>query len=88
MKKIILSALALFGMGATANAQFSVYDKDGKVLFTMEETPAYVDFSCQKPVTGIENGHVWVDLGLTSGTLWATCNVGADTPDAYGDYFA
>lgn len=29
-----------------------------------------------------------VDLGLPSGTLWATCNVGADTPEGYGDYFA
>ena len=32
--------------------------------------------------------HEWVDLGLPSGTLWATCNVGADTPEDYGDYFA
>ena len=30
----------------------------------------------------------WVDLGLPSGTLWATCNVGADSPEEYGDYFA
>lgn len=34
------------------------------------------------------NGHEYVDLGLPSGTLWATCNVGADTPESYGDYFA
>lgn len=33
-------------------------------------------------------GHVYVDLGLPSGTLWATCNVGANTPEEYGDYFA
>ena len=37
---------------------------------------------------GSYNGHDYVDLGLPSGTLWATCNVGADTPEAYGDYFA
>ncbi len=30
----------------------------------------------------------WVDLGLPSGTLWATRNVGADSPEDYGDYFA
>lgn len=30
----------------------------------------------------------YVDLGLPSGTLWATCNVGADNPWDYGDYFA
>lgn len=34
------------------------------------------------------NGHEFVDLGLPSGILWATCNVGADTPEGYGDYFA
>ena len=34
------------------------------------------------------DGHEYVDLGLPSGTLWATCNVGADTPEGYGDYFA
>lgn len=34
------------------------------------------------------NGHECVDLGLPSGTLWATCNVGATTPEGYGDYFA
>ena len=33
-------------------------------------------------------GHDFVDLGLPSGTLWATCNVGANSPEEYGDYFA
>ena len=37
---------------------------------------------------GSLNDHDYVDLGLPSGTLWATCNVGADTPEGYGDYFA
>ena len=32
--------------------------------------------------------HEWVDLGLPSGTLWATCNVGANTPEDYGYHFA
>lgn len=34
------------------------------------------------------NGHEYVDLGLPSGTLWATCNVGASKPEDYGDYYA
>ncbi len=41
-----------------------------------------------KPITGTVDGHEWVDLGLPSGTLWATTNVGAKAPEAYGDYFA
>ena len=35
-----------------------------------------------------QDDHEYVDLGLPSGTLWATCNVGANTPEQYGDYFA
>lgn len=38
--------------------------------------------------TGQQGGHYYVDLGLPSGTLWATCNVGAVNPTDYGDYFA
>ena len=33
------------------------------------------------------NGKNYVDLGLTSGTLWATCNVGATSETDYGSYF-
>lgn len=33
------------------------------------------------------NGYDFVDLGLPSGTLWATCNVGADKPSDSGLYF-
>ena len=34
------------------------------------------------------NGHEYVDLGLPSGTLWAICNVGAETAEELGDYYA
>ena len=37
---------------------------------------------------GIINGHEYVDLGLPSGLKWATCNVGADSPEGYGNYYA
>ena len=39
-------------------------------------------------VSGSINGHAYVDLGLPSGVLWATCNLGADSPEEYGDYYA
>lgn len=29
-----------------------------------------------------------IDLGLPSGTKWACCNVGASTPEGYGNYYA
>lgn len=37
---------------------------------------------------GIIGGHEYVDLGLPSGTLWATYNVGASTPYESGSFFA
>ena len=33
------------------------------------------------------NGYEYADLELPSGTLWATCNVGAKKPTDYGLYF-
>lgn len=32
--------------------------------------------------------HNYVDLGLPSGTLWAETNIGAASPEDFGDYFA
>ena len=36
--------------------------------------------------TSVYNGHEYVDLGLS--VMWATCNVGASSPSAYGNYYA
>ena len=36
--------------------------------------------------SGYENGHEWVDLGLS--VKWATMNVGASSPTDYGSYYA
>ena len=38
-------------------------------------------------ITEEDDGN-WVDLGLPSGKLWATFNIGANVPEDYGDYFA
>ena len=35
-----------------------------------------------------KTNYEFVDLGLPSGTLWATCNVGATSPEQTGLYFA
>ena len=36
-------------------------------------------------VSGSANGHKWVDLDLS--VKWATCNVGANSPEEYGNYY-
>ena len=48
---------------------------------------------CKKETNNNGGGHYdgnyeHVDLGLPSGTLWATFNVGASAPEEYGDYFS
>lgn len=45
-----------------------------------DENPSHDD--------GLQNGREYVDLGLPSGTKWATMNIGAKAPEEYGDYFA
>lgn len=49
-----------------------------------DDTPTIVD----NGGNGTLNGHDYIDLGLPSGTLWATCNVGSSSPTGAGDYLA
>lgn len=46
--------------------------------------------SCGKEDNGNTDQPIteWVDLGLPSGLLWASCNLGANTPEEYGNYYA
>lgn len=39
-------------------------------------------------ISGDDPSDDWVDMGFPSGLLWANRNVGANTPEEYGDYFA
>ncbi|MCQ2228062.1 MAG: fibrobacter succinogenes major paralogous domain-containing protein [Bacteroidales bacterium] len=100
MKRLILSALAILGMGTMAteaNAQFYVC-KDGSVVYSMtSDVPDSITF--HKPVfdaqpsqptpqlpSGQYNGHDYIDLGLS--VKWATVNIGAEKPEDYGYYIA
>ena len=53
---------------------------------TNEVGTAYGSQRSFKTLEGGSNG--WVDLGLPSGALWATCNVGATTPEGYGNFYS
>ena len=61
-----------------------------KAFATNSEGTGYGDVMSftTSPTTGQLSGHTWVDLGLPSGTRWATTNVGAENPEDYGDYYA
>lgn len=60
---------------------------DGKDIYVTDDIVLYAQWR-KFQATGQLNGHYYVDLGLPSGLLWATCNVGASNPDGYGDYYA
>lgn len=56
-----------------------------KIYYKHVSDMEYYPLTFIDPIT---NGHEYVDLGLPSGLLWATCNVGANSPEEYGDYFS
>ena len=53
-----------------------------------KKTKLEQELQAQQGGNGSAGGHEWVDLGLPSGTLWATCNLGASKPEGYGNYYA
>ena len=68
-----------------------IANANGTCVITCRATDGSgVKATCQVTVgsSGQQDNHEYVDLGLPSGTLWATCNVGASKPEEYGDYFA
>lgn len=60
-------------------------NNDGEI--NIADVNALIDIVLDNATTTPDDSE-WVDLGLPSGTLWATRNVGASTPEDYGDYFA
>ena len=97
MKKLLL-ILALTLVAITGNAQSSPrgdMDNDGVVSVSdvMELVGIILNGnatqSYQSYLTCPDNHHPhMIDLGLPSGTKWACCNVGANEPEANGDYYA
>lgn len=59
-----------------------------ETLITMPGTraPLYTNMAVSEP-DGEQSGFGYVDLGLPSGTMWATCNIGASKPEALGDKY-
>jgi len=58
------------------------------VLLPKDDNSGGKTISAQSKPSNTLNGHEYVDLGLPSGTKWATCNVGANNPEEYGNYYA
>ena len=67
---------------------FKNWTLNGNVVSTQNPYTAIVTANSEYVANfyPLENGHEYVDLGLS--VKWATCNVGATSPEEYGDYFA
>ena len=88
MKRVLLffATLWLGIMGASAQEYHYDVNNDGEV--NINDVVALVNKILGKDNPGEEAGREVIDLGLPSGTKWASCNVGATKPEEYGGYYA
>lgn len=74
----------------SSNTSVAIVSKDGKITAfndgTCNITVAALDGSAKATCKVIVDRHKYVDLGLS--VKWATCNIGANNPSEFGDYFA
>ena len=87
-KSSILAALLLLVAGlqtAWGQKMIVTLNDNSQVTYSISQVKEVTFVEADEPVN---DEHEYVDLGLPSGTLWATCNVGASKPEEYGDYFA
>lgn len=80
-----ITTIAAYILSGTASP--FIYDNadvDGDGEITVADITATASIILGKGTTN----HEYVDLGLPSKTLWATCNVGAEKPEDFGKYFA
>ena len=92
MRLCLCLAVALFELPLMAQGVV-VYKKDGtQVKFTYEEIDSIVTYNVgedveeNEPVAPPTTDSRAVDLGLS--VKWASCNVGATSPEEYGGYYA
>ena len=85
MKKYILIVAAVMCQLAAQAQTVNVHFKNGQKIQFPSVNVDYVDFSEKAPDPTVSAGAV-VDLGLS--VYWCSCNVGAESPEEYGDYYA
>lgn len=78
---IIMTALNIATFAQTVN----VHLKNGQTIEYSSDNVDYVDFSAKAAAPTVTAGQA-VDLGLS--VYWASCNIGAESPEEFGDYYA
>ena len=87
MKRLLLfvASLWLGIMGASAKVDHCDINGNGEV--SIDDVIAVINCIIDWGHPGTSTGEV-INLGLPSGTKWASCNVGATKPEEYGEYYA
>lgn len=99
MKKLIFILLALCMIGGICYSQVPVKSKKTQKTEQPQSSESRRNQETQpkrkkqpnakiSEPDGYISDHGYVDLGLPSGLKWATCNVGASSPEDYGSYYA
>lgn len=85
MKKSIISIVAAFAAITMSAQTVNVHFKNGQTIQFPSGNVDYVDFSAKAEDPQLTAGEA-VDLGLS--VLWASCNLGATTPEGCGEYYS
>lgn len=93
MKKQLFS-LALMLVAFTSNAQTYSYDVNHDGEIDISDVVCLVNkilgsFNPGEDILCPDSNHPhMIDLDLPSGTKWACCNVGTETPEGYGEHYS
>lgn len=92
------TASSLTVIWSSSNESVATVDKNGKVTVSPDCRKNGVKATITAKIAGtsikssctvtVDISSLYVDLGLPSGTLWATMNVGASSPEENGGYYA
>lgn len=85
VKCFFLFVSILLSLPINVRAQDYHYDVNGDGLVNMTDMTFLLNKILGVPNPGEAEA---IDLGLPSGVKWAACNVGATSPEGYGNYYA
>lgn len=87
IKFIAATVMCLLSLAANAQATMRIEFEGGKQVDYPVSTITSIKWFTSDQGTSISGAQA-VNLGLPSGTLWASCNYGASSPEDYGYYIA
>jgi len=85
---IVKTVSVEIGKTLTLNEKMIEIESSKADLAAQESNENQDNDQTEHELVTVSNGFEYVDLGLPSGVKWASCNVGASSPEEYGNYYA